>query len=181
MGPKSTHWLPSSAGNKTTMVGPSTGGPNQHAGPLPIQAIKQLWWVPALEAQIDTLAPVLCRPGTTKMGPSTGGPNQHIDLLPLQAWNQPRWAPSLEAPNQHTGPFLCKPEIILLAPFLCRPKSTWVGPTMQAKINYHWLHSAGQNQLLLSPPWPWQYTKFAKRHQCQPYYPPAPLQWWPPQ
>ena len=157
------------------MVGPSTGGPNLHTAPLPLQAWNLLWWAPALEAQIYTLAPFLCRPKTTMVGPSTGSPHLHTGPLPLQAENnyggpqhwrptsthwppssagrkQLWWAPALEAPQINTlTPFLCRPEIILLAPFLCRPKSTWAGPTLQAKIKYHWPHSAGWNKLLLAP------------------------------
>ena len=56
------HWPPTSAGLTSTMVGPSTGGPNLRTGPLPLQARKQL-----------------------SGGPSTGGPNQSTGPLPLQA------------------------------------------------------------------------------------------------
>ena len=156
--PTSTHWPPSSAGRK------------------------QLWWAPALETHINTLAPFLCRPEI-----HYGGPH--------------RWRP----PKINTlAPFLCRPEIILLAPLLCRPKSTWAGPTLQAKIKYHWPHSAGRNSLLLAPlcrpksttggptlqaennlllsqQGHGNTTIYPNRTSMPAILPPAPLQWWPPQ
>ena len=208
------------------MVGLSTGGPNLRTGPLPLQAGKQLRGAPALEAQTNPLAPFLCRPDNTMVGPITGGPNQHTGPLPLQAENnyggpqhweptsthwppssagqeQLWWAPLLEAPKINTlAPFLCRPEIILLAPFLCKPKSTWAGPTLQAKIKYHWPHSAGRNKLLLAPlcrpksttggptlqaennlllsqQGHGNTTIYPNRTSMPAILPPAPLQWWP--
>ena len=135
------------------MVGPSTGGPNLHTGPLPLQAENNnggpQHWKPTSAHWPPSSAGLK----STMVGPSTGSPqNHHTGPLPLQAWNLLWWAPLLEAPKIITlAPFLCRPEIILLAPFLCWPKSTWAGPTLQAKIKYHWPHSAGRNKLLLAP------------------------------
>ena len=139
--PQSTRWPPSSAGQKTTKGGPSTGGPNQPTGPLPLQAGQHYGGPHHWRPKPTHWPPSSAGLKSTMVGPITGcPPNQHNGPLPLQAGNPLWWAPLLEAP-----------EINTLAPFLCRPKSNTIGPTLQAEINYCWPHSAGQNQLLVAP------------------------------
>ena len=119
---------------------------------LPLQAWKQLWWAPALAAQINTLAPCSAGQKTTKVGPSTGGPNQHIGPLPLQARNQPWWAPSLEAPNQHTGPLPLQAWNNLTGPFPLQAEINMGWPCSAGQNHYWWPQSAGPNNLPLSQP-----------------------------
>ena len=186
------------------MVGPSTGGSNLHTGPLPLQAWNLLWWAPALEAQIYTLAPFLCRPKTTMVGPSTGGP-QINTLAPFLCrpeihYGGPHyWRP----PNQHTGPPSSaglkssywplssagrnQPG---LAP-LCRPKSNTIGPTLQAekqlllaplcrpKSTTGGPTLQAENNLLLSQQGHGNTTIYPNRTSMPAILPPAPLQWWP--
>ena len=173
-------------------------------GPLPLQAWNQLRWAPSLGPQIYTLAPFLCRPEIHYGGPHHwGSPKSTHWPLSSAGRKQLWWAPLREAPKINTlAPFLCRPEIILLAPFLCRLKSTWAGPTQQAKIKYHWPHSAGRNKLLLAPlcrpksttggptlqaennlllsqQGHGNTTVYPNRTSMPAILPPAPLQWWP--
>ena len=157
------------------MVGPSTGSPHLHTGPLPLQVgnpreihyggphhwrpPKSTHWPPSSAGLKSSYWPLssagrnqhglapLCRPKST-----TGGPT-------LQAENKLLLAPLCRPKSTTGGPTLQAENELLLAP-LCRPKSITRGPTLQAELIYYYPNLAMALQ---------QYTPI--RHQRQQYYP----------
>ena len=162
---------------KTSMVGPSTGGPDLHTGPLPLQAENNYggpqYWKPTSAhcppssagrkstmvgpitggSQMNTLVPFLCRPEIHYGRPHRWRPpNQHTGPLSLQARKQLWWAPSLEAPKStHWPPSSAGRKSSMVGPITGGP-SQHTGPLpLQVGTNYYWPQSAGWNQLLVAP------------------------------
>ena len=179
--PKPIHWPPSSAGRttlwwapsleaqtntlapflcrpKTTMVGPSTGSPHLHTGPLPLQAENNYGGPQHWKPTSAHWPPSSAGRKSTMVGPITGGPKS-THWPPSSAGRKSSyWPLSSAGRNQHG-----------LAP-LCRPKSTTGGPTLQA-----------ENNLLLSLHGHGNTTIYPNRTSMPTILTPAPLQWWPPQ
>ena len=128
--PTSTHWPPSSAGRKSTMVGPIAGGPPKSTHWPPSSAgLKSSYWPLSFAGRNQPGLAPLCRPKSNTIGPT------------LQAEIAYCW-PHSAGQNQLLVAPLCRPKIIYCYPNKAMAIQQYTPIGHQCQQYYPLLHSS---------------------------------------